>query len=402
MGTVGQREVSRELIAVEELEEAAAFLDLERWIVRRLRQCEREVSVNLEVIRDDGEPAMFRGVRIQHSTARGPCMGPLIFSKEMFEENARAQAMQLTWQSALWGAPFGGSVGWIGASLEELSERESRLLTKAYVESMNGIIGSNTDVITPQRGGHRELSAWELAALGRTDHEHLATIMGKPISLGGVAREKVAASFLRAVVANALRESGFKLAGVRVAISGFDAEARAFASEIESAGTRVIAVSDQSGAIFHPTGLDVSSVIRYVQKEEVVFGYLDGQAMSEEDMLQLPADVLVLSAGHTPSLPKQARIIVEAGGRAGSAVPDDRMVVPGVVADCGSRVADCVEWRKNACGVQSERELLRGLQGLVRTTWAEVWSFAQQYELTLQQAAMVLAVSRVAETLRMR
>src|SRR4051812_40914601 len=112
METVAERELSAELRAAQELEETAKFLDLEPWILRRLRQCEREVTVNLEVIRDDGEPMMFRGTRTQHSAARGPYMGPLMFKKEMSPGDGHALATQLTWMSALWDLPFGGSAGW--------------------------------------------------------------------------------------------------------------------------------------------------------------------------------------------------------------------------------------------------------------------------------------------------
>src|SRR4051794_35653506 len=120
METVAEREVSVELLAAQELEETAKFLDLEPWILRRLRHCEREGTVNLELIRDNGEPMIFRGVGVQHSGGRGPLMGPVMFGKEMSCGDGHAQAMQLTVMSALGDLPFGGRGGWIGAPLDEL------------------------------------------------------------------------------------------------------------------------------------------------------------------------------------------------------------------------------------------------------------------------------------------
>src|SRR3954470_10734401 len=236
METVAEREASAALMAAQELEEAAKFLDLEPWILRRLRQCEREMTTNLELIRDDGEPMMFRGLRVQHCAARGPYMGPLMFAKEMSAGDAHAQSMHLTWQSALWDLPFGGSAGCIGTSLEGLSEREARLLTRAYVESLAGVIGHGRDVVTPERGGHPEVNAWALCALGKAEREQLAAVTGKPASLGGIEREKIAATFLRALMVAALREQGMKLAGAQVVIAGFGVESRWIASALEGAG----------------------------------------------------------------------------------------------------------------------------------------------------------------------
>ncbi len=401
MSATAEREVSAELLAAQQLEEAAKFLDLEPWIVRRLRQCEREVAVHLEVIRDNGEPMMFRGVRVQHSAARGPYMGPLIFAKDMSVGEAHALAMHMTWQSALWELPFGGSAGCIGASLEELSEREARLLTRAYVESLSGVIGTRSDVVTPERDGHREVNAWALAAMGRTHREQMSAVTGKPVALGGVDREKIAALFLRMLMASALREQGANLLGAQVAVAGFGTQSRWLVSALESAGAKVVAVSDRSGAVFHSSRLDVRALLEWVGKEDVVFGYREAESLSAEEMMQLPCDALVLSSAQELRVIPKARMVVEAGGRVNCMLHEETMVLPALLADAGLRIADFMEWRKSACGVLSERELVRGLQGQVTKTWSEVWEHSRKFETSLEQSAMAIAVGRVAQAMRM-
>jgi glutamate dehydrogenase (NAD(P)+) len=402
METVAEREVSVELLAAQELEETAKFLDLEPWILRRLRHCEREVTVNLELIRDNGEPMMFRGVRVQHSAARGPYMGPLMFAKEMSCGDGHAQAMQLTWMSALWDLPFGGSAGWIGAPLDELSEREARLLTRSYMESMQGVIGDGHDIVTPQRGGHPEVNAWAMGATGRADRGHLSAVTGKPLSLGGVDREKIGALFSRGMIAAAVREQGMKVPGAQVAIAGFGDESRWLASALESAGASVVAVSDRSGAVFHRTRLEVRALLEFVEKEEVVFGYGEAESLSAEEMMLLPCDVLVLTAGQELRVAAKAHVVVEAGGRVNCMLRKETLVVPSLLADAALRIADYLEWRKSACGVLSESELMRGLQGHLRKTWSDVWEHAQRYGTSLEQSAMALGVGKVAQAMRMR
>jgi len=401
MATMAERDAPAELLAAQQLEEAAKFLDLEPWIVRRLRQCEREVAVNLEVIRDNGDAMMFRGVRVQHSAARGPCMGPMMFGRDVTVGSGHALAMWLTWQSALWDVPFGGSAGWIGASLEELSEREARLLTRAYIESMAGVIGVDKDIFTPERNAHPEVSAWALHALGKMNQKLAGSVTGKPMSLGGVERERIAALALRTLIESALRSTGIKLAGAQIAMAGFGRESRLAASALDAAGGRIVAVCDRSGAVFHRSRVDLRPLLEYVDKEDVVFGYPDAQPMSAEEMMQLPCDVLLLGPGYDLVTPTKARMVVECGGIVNCSWSSKVVVVPSLLGDAGLRLADFLEWRKCTCGIVSDRELLRGMQALVRKTWSDVWEHAQKYEIRLDQSAMAVAVGRVAQAMRM-
>ncbi|HVZ16890.1 MAG TPA: Glu/Leu/Phe/Val dehydrogenase dimerization domain-containing protein, partial [Terriglobales bacterium] len=174
------RDTTPELEAAQQLEEAGRFLDLEKWILQRLRYGERETQLHLQVTNDSGEPRIVRATRAQHSSVRGPGMGPLVFSKHLSTADINALAMNLTWQWALWKLPFSGAAGVVGAEVEELSEREARLLTRCYVGQLRGTIGPQLDVITPARGSHPEIMAWALSALGTADGRTLATITGKP------------------------------------------------------------------------------------------------------------------------------------------------------------------------------------------------------------------------------
>ncbi len=401
MESVAEREASAELLAAQQLEEAAKFLDMEPWIVRRLRQCEREVAVNLELIRDNGDAIMLRGMRMQHSAVRGPCMGPMMFARDLCEGDGRAFAMWLTWQSALWDLPFGGSAGWIGASLEELSEREARLLTRSYVESMAGVIGGERDILTPEREAHPEVSAWALHAIGRVNRKLAASVTGKPFTLGGVAREKIAALALRTIIESASRSQGTKLAGAQIAVAGFGSDARRLVQALDDAGARVVAVCDRSGGVFHRSRLDLRPLLEYVEKEEVVFGFPDAQAISADEMMQLPCDVLILGPGYDLSTPTKARMVIENGGLVNCSWSSKVVVVPALLGDAGLRIADFLEWRKTACGIVSDRDLLRGMHALARKTWSDVWEHAQKYEIRLDQSAMAIAVGRVAQAMRM-
>jgi glutamate dehydrogenase/leucine dehydrogenase len=394
--TIAERELSAEILAIEELEQAAHYLDLEPWILMRLRQPERELQFNLQVRRETGETAMLQATRIQHSTSRGPCMGPLIVSQSRTVADIRAEALQRTLQQALWGMPFGGSAGLIPADIDKWSELELRSLCSSFGEALT--CRDNFDVLTPSRNLPTQTIAWMITG-SVADREHLARFTGKPISMGGVDREYIAARFTAGLVRSAIHQG---LAGVKIAILGFDSLAQRTAVEFESAGARITAAADCSGAAYRPSGLDVELLRDHVAQEGVIFGFPEAQIMSYEEMLTEDHDVLILNQGQGLLTKTGAKVILEAGGSAAEEALEGKTVIPSMIANFGLNYADFLEWRKVECGFCSEREFMRGMQGHVRRTWQDVSGFAHKHNLSLRKSAHVLALFRVAEAVRMK
>src|SRR5512138_1493831 len=124
------------LEATLEFEEAAHGLDLEPWIVQRLRHAEREVTVSLPLVRDNGQAVTITGLRVQHNTGRGPTIGPLRLSAAAHLHQMKAVAMRLTWQCALLDLPFGGASGALVANAQEFTERELKTVFKDYINAL--------------------------------------------------------------------------------------------------------------------------------------------------------------------------------------------------------------------------------------------------------------------------
>ena len=396
------RDTTPELEAAQQLEEAARFLDLEKWILQRLRYCEREIQLYAQVTNDAGEPRVFRASRVQHATVRGPGMGPLLFSKRLSTSEIHALAMNLTWQWALWKLPFSGSAGVIAADMDELSEQEARSLTRYYVNQLRRTVGPQLDVITPARDSHPQVMAWALSSLGAADGRTLATITGKPGSLGGVDLHSIAARFFRALFTCAIKQYGIVATGARVTFLGFDALARRMALELERTGTRIVAVADRSGGVCDRSGLNVTPLIQHVEREQVLFGYPEAKSISTDELLSESCDALVLSTPDGLMQSAAARVIFEAGGQLQSNLPIKTPVVPALLADFGLSFGAFCEWRKNSSAGFTDVDGLRGLPVHVRNTWREVHDYAQKHELTLRAAALNLAVSRVAEAMRLK
>lgn len=396
------RDATPELEAAQQLEEVARFLDLEKWIVQRLHYCEREVEIHSQLLSDSGEPRIIRALRVQHSSVRGSGMGPLAFSKSLSVSAIHAIAMELTWQWALWKLPFSGAAGLISADLQDLSEREARLLIRDYVSQIRPLLGPQSDIIASARDSHSELMAWAVTSLGAADPRTSATITGKPMSLGGVDIEGVAARFFRLLFTCAMRQLGTAAKGARVVMIGFDRSARRIALELERTGARVIGIADRTGGVHDDHGLNVGLLVQHSEHERGLFGYPEAEPVSLDDLLKLTSDALILCGPENLTHVAISGVIFEAGGEVHCTVPARTVVVPSILADFGLSFASFCEWRKNSCGGFAEVDGLRGLPVHVRNTWHEVWDYAQRYALTLSRAALALAVSRVAEAMRLK
>lgn len=393
--TIAERELSAELLAIEELEEAAHYLDLEPSILMRLRQPEREVHMNLQVRRENGETAMLSATRVQHSSARGPCMGPLVVSREKTSADMRAEALKRTLQYALWGLPFCGSAGLLPIDIDEWSEQDLRSLAANFERACT--YWDKHEVLTPSRNLPAQMIAWMLSG-SAADREHLARFTGKAISMGGVDREYIAARFTTGLVRSSVRQP---LNGVAVAMLGFDSLAQRTAVELESAGARIVAAADCSGAVYRRAGLNIELLREHVTREDAIFGFKEGESLSFDEMLMAECDVLILGEGEAVRRKPAARFILEAGGSAAEVAAGDCTVIPALIADFGLGYADFLEWRKVECGFCSEREIMRGMQGQIHRVWQEVSGYARKHNLSMRRAAQIMALARVAEVMRM-
>ncbi len=221
-----------------ELEEAARVLDLEDWVVERLRHPQREITANLVLVRDNGQALNVTAFRVQHSRARGPVLGGVRFSPHTQLSETRALAMNMTWQCALLDVPFGGAAGAVVCDPAKLSERELRRLSKDYVEALRGTLGPETDVLMEDLGSNPQVLAWMLDAHARSAGRlEPGAVAGKPGVLFGLPdHADAAAQGLFDTLAMAVEESGRKLAGLRIALQGMGRTGSALARLLDDAG----------------------------------------------------------------------------------------------------------------------------------------------------------------------
>jgi glutamate dehydrogenase (NAD(P)+) len=394
-------------------EEAARILDLEAAIVQRLRHCEREITVTLPLVRDNGEACAVSAFRVQHSTACGPCLGGVQLRPGASLGRVKALAMEKTWQLALLGIPFGGSAGAVICDPATLSERELRHLAKSYVCALRGIIGPTSDMLMQDVGSNESVLAWMLDSYSQAaGHLELTAVQSKPKALFGLA-DPVGA--VAEGVALLVEEFGRCTAfgDLKVALQGFGRLGRAIAIRLRDRGVRMVGVADISGGLLHEDGLDVDALRQCYEAEGTLLAYSGPRLVSNQEMLEAACDVLVLAAAErqiTAQNAERVRAPVVIAATHDAITGDGQFdlethatVVPEILATGGGSAQAYLEWTMNTSGHlllagEAEEHLRRRMLHACH----DVRETAERYRVSLSKAAYLRAVEQVATALRMR
>ena len=375
----------------------------------------REIQVALPVLMDDGNVRVFRGYRSQHNAARGPYKGGIRYHPNADLNHVRALGMLMTWKTALADVPFGGAKGGVAVDPRELSTHELNRLTRRYTMSMHHVLGVNRDIPAPDLGTSAQTMAWIMDAYGSIHGHTPGIVTGKPIELGGsLGRAEAPGRGAAIVGTRAIVDNGSTPEQSTVVVQGYGAVGSSAAKTISEDGAKVIAVSDVDGAIINSRGLDIDALDRIVIEGGVVSDFADADQLNNDELLELKCDVLIPAAIEdvitTQNASKvQADIIVEGANRPVTSGADEilvdsnKQVVPDILANAGGVIASYFEWAQNIQVFNWELERVnRELDQLINRAYDVTRARAEQTGSTMREAAFDVAVSRVAETIKIR
>lgn len=257
----------------------------------------REIRVQVLVPVDDGSLRVFVGCGVPHSGVRGPAKGGIRYQSSTDADEVRALAAAMTWKTALVNIPFGGAKGGINVNPKELSTSGLQPLTRGYIRRMHLFLGPYRGISAPDMNTNAHVITWILDE-HRAHHAYTpASATGKPVEPGGSAgREAATGRGLFYLTEALLKDLSIPLAGLRVAIQGFGNVGSFAARFFAEAGAKVIAVSDVLGGAFNPQGLDMRTLPEHARTNQSVRTRAGGEAISNEDLLELDCDVLVPAA----------------------------------------------------------------------------------------------------------
>jgi glutamate dehydrogenase (NAD(P)+) len=398
-------------LAKQQLRQVGELFGIHSSLIRVLSECKKAVTVSIPTRMDDGSVHVFRGYRVTHNIARGPSKGGIRYHPDVTLDEVRALAMWMTWKCALMGIPFGGAKGGVICDPKRLSAGELERMTRRYTSEIINEIGPERDIPAPDVGTDARVMAWIFDTYSMNKgHSVLGVVTGKPVQIGGsLGREEATARGALFCVREALRKKEISLREATVAVQGFGNVGSYLAKFLADEGAKVIAISDSSGGLLNPKGIDVSAALAHKGETGSLAGLRGAEPISNDDLLLLECDVLapcaleqVIHAGNADKI--KATIVCEGANGPTTPAADEILedagvlVLPDILANAGGVVVSYFEWVQ---GLQEyfwkEAEVNAKLNDIVTRAFRETWETHAARGVSMRMAAYGLAVERVGE-----
>jgi glutamate dehydrogenase (NAD(P)+) len=399
------------LTAQRQFDRAADFLNLDLDIRVILRDVQRMLIVNFPVHMDDGSLRLFTGYRVQHNLHRGPTKGGIRYHPSVTLNEVKALAMWMTWKCAIFNLPFGGAKGGVIVDPKQLSQKELENLTRRLTAELSVLIGPESDIPAPDMGTNAQTMAWMMDTYSmHKGYSVPAVVTGKPLSIGGSqGRDEATGRGVMIVTLEALRHLGIDPRSATVAVQGFGNVGSHSARLLAEAGARVVAVSDVSGAIYNPQGLNIPDVTRYTQEHGTLLGFRNAEQLTNDQLLTLPVTVLIPAAMENQITERnadqiRARVITEGANGPTTPEADDILreknvfLVPDVLANAGGVTVSYFEWVQDLQHFfWTEEEINERLHKIMRHTFQRVVEARETHDVDMRLAAYILGVKTVAD-----
>jgi glutamate dehydrogenase (NAD(P)+) len=400
-----------------QFEQALPHASVPGAVAERLRSPERATIVSTPVRLDDDSWRVFPAYRVQHSSVLGPTKGGIRYDPHVTLGECAALAMWMTWKCALLRLPYGGAKGGVRCNPREMSMAELQRLTRRFTSELMPVIGPQEDIPAPDMATDEQTMAWMMDTYSMQKGYAVPEIVtGKPISIGGsVFRAEATGAGVVMVVERACERLGRPLAGQSCVVQGFGKVGSVAASELVAGGAKVVAVSDVSGGMYHEAGLDLDAVSAWVHEHRhEVIEYPDGDAVTNEELLELPCDVLVLAALEEQLTADnagdvQAAMVAEGANGPTTLEADEILadrgipVLPDILTNAGGVTVSYFEWVQDLGRLFWNRDETRfRLRDKMTDAFDRVWELADEQGLTLRNAALVAGIREVAGALTAR
>jgi len=403
-------------VAQQQFDLAAERLQLDEAMRRVLREPRRELTVHFPVKMDDGSVQVFTGYRVQHNLGRGPAKGGIRYHQDVSLDEVKALAMWMTWKCAVVGIPFGGGKGGVIVDPKRLSKKELEALSRRYFTEIEVLVGPEKDIPAPDVNTNAQVMSWFMDTYSmHQGYTVPGVVTGKPISLGGSeGRNEATARGTVYCIVEAARHLGLELHKARVAIQGFGNAGAIAAQLIADEKATIVAVSDSTGGIHNPNGLEVNKVIAWKQEHGTVQGFPGATDIANAEVLEVDCDILIPAALENQITDRnagnvKARLVAEAANGPTTPEADEIFwkkgifMIPDILCNAGGVTVSYFEWVQDLNRDHwTEDEVNAKLKTIMVKAFQETLAIARRDQTYMRTAAYLLAVQRVAEATTMR
>jgi glutamate dehydrogenase (NAD(P)+) len=402
--------------AVAQFDQAVPHAAIAPDIAERLRYPERSLIVSVPVRLDDGRRTVYPGYRVQHSSVMGPTKGGIRYDPEVTLGECAALAVWMTWKCALLRLPYGGAKGGVRCQPRGMSPGELERLTRRFTSELLPVIGPQEDIPAPDMATNDQTMAWMMDTYSMQKGYAVPEIVtGKPVALGGsLFRHEATGAGVVMVVARACQRLGWNLADLRCVVQGFGNVGGIAAQELVDRGATVVGVSDVSGGVHDEGGLDIPTMSAFAKEHGSLEGWERGLRITNEELLELECDVLVLAARedqvHADNVQRlRCRLLAEGANGPTSLEADAILaergipVLPDILTNAGGVTVSYFEWVQDLGRLFWDRDEIRAkLQAKLDDAFDRVWEISHERGVGLRTAALVAGIREVAGALESR
>lgn len=399
------------------MEAAGNLINMDPNVYQRLAKPRRVLYVSIPVRMDDGSIHVFDGFRVQHNTTLGPAKGGIRYHPEVNLAETSALAMNMTFKNSLVKLPLGGAKGGIRCDPSKMSRREKQSLTRRYTSEIFMLIGPDKDIPAPDVGTDQQTMAWVMdtysAQLG---YAVPGVVTGKPIEVGGsLGRLDATGRGVVYTIIEAAKRLNLELGeNTSVAVQGFGNVGYHTARIINSVGCKVVAISDVSGGLYNPKGLDLNQVQKYISENRTVKGFPGADLVTNEELLELKVDILVpaaLSNQITKHNADKIKCKVLAEGANGPTTMEANDIlnekgvftIPDILANSGGVIVSYFEWVQ---GMQnffwSEKDVNNKLWEIISNAFNRVYDFHQSKKADMRISAFGVSIENLSKAMLWR
>jgi len=395
---------------------AARKLNLDEGLMKVLRYPNREIILHIPVAMDDGSIEVFTGFRVQHSIARGPAKGGIRYAPDVTLDEVRALASWMTWKCAVVNIPFGGAKGGVICDPHKMSMGELERMTRRYTAELVDFIGPEKDVPAPDVNTNEQIMAWMMDTYSMHMRQTVtAVVTGKPLNIGGSrGRREATGRGIMIVVDEAVKKLGMSRESSRVIVQGFGNVGSNAALLMAEAGYKIIGIVEVDGSLFNGKGIDVKALSDYRQKNRSVLGFPGAEAADPAQLLTTECEILIPAATENQITSRNAdrvkcKILAEGANGPTTAAADEILadkkvfVIPDILCNAGGVTTSYFEWVQDRQGYFWKESLVNEqLEHIMKTAFEDVVRYAEAHDVNNRIAAYMLAIDRVAYTVRQR
>lgn len=402
--------------AMAQLDRAGAKMKADPFVLERLRHCKRILTVSIPVRMDDGTLKVFEGYRIQHNIDRGPAKGGIRYHPQVSLDEVKALSFWMTMKCAVVNLPYGGAKGGVICDPKTMSQGELERLTRRYTSEISIIIGPEKDIPAPDVNTNEQVMSWIMDTFSMTvGYSCPGVVTGKPIEAGGsLGRREATGRGVFYVTRELAQAQGKDLKQMTIAVQGFGNVGSNAAKIFHEHGSKVIAVSDVTGGLYNPKGLDIPDILAYSAKHATISDYPKAEHIPVESFLETPCDVLIPAAMENQITSAnasriQAKYIVEGANGPTSGEADKILhergiiVIPDILANSGGVTVSYFEWVQDIQAYfWNEDDVNRRLQEIITKAFREIYETSQKEKVDLRLAAFMVGLNRLAKTVKLR